>query len=306
MRHATQRCIPYVLSFLALAVVTGAAPVRAQTHEATAQPAAVDRPAAAPPVEGESALDQPSEGEPDVAAPPPQAEAEDAGETPAGGEPSGALNYTLIQLVQFGGIVGYVIISLSVVAVALIVDYALLLRPKVLMPPAEVEQLRSLAAERRWDEIVAEPRASFVGAVMAAGVAERDRGYEASVKAMEDRGDELTGRLLRRIEYLNMIANVAPMLGLLGTVIGMVMAFNQISIAAGGADPRQLAAGIFQALMTTVMGLVVAIPAFFAFSLFRNRVDSLVAEATATAEDLVTPLRSAAQPAEPAPRMRRA
>ncbi len=233
----------------------------------------------------------------------PQAQAAPAESEPAveEGAPAapGGLDYTLIQLVRFGGVVGYVIILLSVVAVALIVDYALLLRPKVLVPPREVDELRERLASGRYDD-VAEPRASFVGAVTVAGVAERERGYEAVVKAMEDRGDELTGRLLRRIEYLNMIANVAPMLGLLGTVIGMVKCFNQISVAAGGADPRLLAAGIFQALMTTVMGLVVAIPAFFAFSIFRNRVDALVAEATAIAEDLVVPLRPPTAPVRPA------
>lgn len=205
----------------------------------------------------------------------------------------GALNYTLVELIQFGGWVGYVIIALSVIAVALIIDYALVLRAKVLQPPQEVAELRGLIAAGRAAEIAGgEPRPSFVGGVVAAGAAEIGRGYEAMVKAMEDRADEITGRLLRRVEYLNLIANVAPMLGLLGTVIGMVEAFNTISVSAGGADPRLLASGIFKALMTTVMGLMVAIPAYFAFGIFRNRVDSLVADATVAAEELMEPLKA--------------
>lgn len=221
-------------------------------------------------------------------------EGEELGEEAGQGEESnGALDYTLMELVAFGGVVGYLIIALSFVAVALFVDDALLLRRKVLMPPAEVEELGGMVREGRYQEVTDVERASFVGAMTAAGVLERGRGYEAMVKAMEDSADGLTGRLLRRIEYLNIIANVTPMLGLLGTVIGMVKCFNQISVAVGGVDPRLLAAGIFQALMTTVMGLIVAIPALFAFSLFRNRVDSLSAEATKCAEDIVAPLRPA-------------
>ena len=224
---------------------------------------------------------------------------DDAAEVAA--EESGALNYTLAQLIQFGGVVGYFIILLSFVAVALIIDDLLLLRRKVLLPEAEIEELRTLIEAGRGHEIAAgPPRSSFIGAMAVAGLREIERSYDAVVKGMEDAADEVTGRLLRRIEYLNVIANVAPMLGLLGTVIGMVRCFNQISVAAGGADPRLLAAGIFQALMTTVMGLMVAIPAFFAFSIFRNRVDALAAESAARAEEVLAPLRPRATAARAA------
>jgi len=215
------------------------------------------------------------------------------GETELGEDTeAGALDYSLLELIQFGGIIGYAIVFLSLVGVALIIDNVLLLRRKVLIPPDEVNEIRVAIEEGAYDRVVTDPpRSSFVGVVTAAGVSERDRGYEAVVKAMEDSADELTGRLLRRIEILNILANVAPMLGLLGTVVGMVKSFNTISVAAGGADPRLLAAGIFQALMTTVMGLTVAIPTVFVYGLLRNRVDSLAADASATAEQLVSPLR---------------
>ena len=206
----------------------------------------------------------------------------------------GALNYSIIDLIRFGGWVGYLIILLSVVAVALVIEYALSLRIKALMPEEEVERLRALLSQRRYEEIASRPpddANTFVTTVVTAGVREHDRGYEAVVKAMEDSADELTGRLLRKIEHLNIIANISPMLGLLGTVMGMVSSFNQISVAVGGVDPRRLAGGIFEALMTTVMGLIVAIPSLYAFGLFRNRVDSLVAATTATAESLVEPLK---------------
>jgi len=212
----------------------------------------------------------------------------------AGGAGDGALNYTLVDLIKFGGWVGYVIIAMSVVAVALVVEYAMSLRPKSLTPDDDVAELEKLIAAGAYDDVatrLADKDCSFVTTVVARGVKEHDRGYDAMVKAMEDTADELTGKLLRKIEHLNIIANIAPMLGLLGTVMGMVNSFNQISVSVGGVDPRRLAGGIFEALMTTVMGLIVAIPALYAFGIFRNRVDSLVSEATAKAEHLVDPLK---------------
>jgi biopolymer transport protein ExbB len=213
------------------------------------------------------------------------------GETAA----ASGMNYNAIDLIKFGGWVGYIIILLSVVAVALVIEYAMSIRLKALVPPEDVQQLAELVSRGEYDEVVARldsDKRSFLVSVVAAGVKERDRGYDAVVKAMEDTADSLTGRLLRKIEHLNIIANVAPMLGLLGTVMGMVNSFNQISVSVGGVDPRRLAGGIFQALMTTVMGLIVAIPALWAFGIFRNRVDAVVSAATAQAETLTDPLKA--------------
>ncbi|MFQ5353146.1 MAG: MotA/TolQ/ExbB proton channel family protein, partial [Candidatus Binatia bacterium] len=188
----------------------------------------------------------------------------------------------------------YIILLLSVISVALVVEYMLSIRRKALMPEEETKQLRSLLDREQYDHVVAklhDGSPSFLTCVVASGVKERGRGYDAVVKAMEDRADELTGRLLRKVEHLNIIANIAPMLGLLGTVMGMVNSFNQISVAVGGVDPRRLAGGIFEALMTTVMGLIVAIPTLYAFGMLRNRIDSLVSAAVARAEDLIEPLK---------------
>ena len=209
----------------------------------------------------------------------------------SGGE---VLNYTLIDLIKFGGWVGYIIIFLSVIAVALIFNYAISIRRKVLAPDKDAAELRDLIEKSNYDDIVAkldDGKTSFLQTVVGRGVKERDRGYDAMAKSMEDAGDELTGGLLRKIEHLNIIANIAPMLGLLGTVIGMVNSFNQISIAVGGVDPRRLAGGIFEALMTTVMGLIVAIPALYFFGIFRNRVDAVVSETFTIAENLIEPLK---------------
>ena len=215
------------------------------------------------------------------------------GQSP-GPEAGAALNYNLIDLIKFGGWVGYVIIFLSVVAVALTVEYAMSIRLRALAPEEDRVALESLVEKQAYTDVEAKldgNSPSFLTVVVARGVKEHDRGYDAVVKGMEDAADEMTGRLLRKIEHLNIIANIAPMLGLLGTVMGMVNSFNQISVSVGGVDPRRLAGGIFEALMTTVMGLIVAIPSLYAFGIFRNRVDATVSAATSTAEALVEPLK---------------
>jgi biopolymer transport protein ExbB len=93
------------------------------------------------------------------------------------------------------------------------------------------------------------------------------------------------------VEYLSVIGSLAPMLGLLGTVTGMLMAFQQVATSQGKAGAADLAEGIYQALVTTVVGLMIAIPALGAFAVFRNRVDQLVAEAAYMVQHAFGPLK---------------
>jgi biopolymer transport protein ExbB len=108
---------------------------------------------------------------------------------------------------------------------------------------------------------------------------------------LEDALAEQSARLFRKIEYLSVIGNIAPMVGLLGTVIGMIFAFQQVAVSQASAGAAQLAEGIYQALVTTVGGLIVAIPSLGVFAVFRNRVDQFVAEAAYMAQHVFTPLR---------------
>ena len=96
------------------------------------------------------------------------------------------------------------------------------------------------------------------------------------------------------LEYLGFIAATAPMLGLLGTVTGMIAAFNEIAATEGAATPSQLAGGISEALVTTCLGLMVAIPVMFFVAFFRNRIDSYVAEAETVVEKLMGHVRKQA------------
>ena len=201
---------------------------------------------------------------------------------------------SLFKLIQLGGIVGWVIILLSCVALGLVIEYAISIRRTRLAPPRDILVLQKLIRERKFDEILKLDRGkiSFLTQVVLAGLKESAQGYSAMLKAMEDTVEALNAALARKIEHLNVIGNIAPMLGLLGTVTGMLRCFNEISQVTGAIEPQQLASGIFEALITTCMGLIVAIPTIYCYALFRNRVDELSAEAALKAEELVNAFKT--------------
>jgi biopolymer transport protein ExbB len=112
-------------------------------------------------------------------------------------------------------------------------------------------------------------------------------------RAMEEASEERTTKYLRQIEWLNLIGNISPMLGLLGTVWGMILAFQTLAASGGTADPTELSGSIGIALVTTLLGLAIAIPALAVYAIMRNRVDSLTSEAMVAAQDLISTFRPA-------------
>ena len=196
---------------------------------------------------------------------------------------------SILDLVKKGGVVGYLIILLSVVSVGLIIDYSFRIRKAKILPPKDAAMLKELIAKKDFESIVKMDgkHASFLVRVASAGMQEVNLGYKSMIKAMEDASEALSAGISRKIEHLNVIGNISPMLGLLGTVIGMLRCFNELAHVAGAIEPKQLAGGIFEALVTTCMGLIVAIPALYCYALFRNRVDEYTGEAALAAEQLV-------------------
>jgi len=197
------------------------------------------------------------------------------------------------DILAAGGVVGLVIMLLSIGAVALVIEHAMTIRSTVLMPPGFGEEIRHLLASGNLAAAQERCRQtpSFLGFVLGSGLAEVDGGWPAVEKGMEDAMADQSARLFRKIEYLSVIGNIAPMLGLLGTVIGMVFAFREVANTQGAARAADLAEGIYLALVTTVEGLIVAIPSLAAFAFFRNRVDQLVAETAYVAQHAVGPIK---------------
>lgn len=196
-------------------------------------------------------------------------------------------------ILRAGGPVGLLIILLSIAAVALVIEHIMTIRAPVLMPPGLDEEVRQLLAAGRLGpaDQACQMQPSFLSFVLRAGFAEVDGGWPAIEKAMEDATAEQSSRLFRKIEYLSVIGNIAPMLGLLGTVVGMIFAFRELADSQGAPRAADLAEGIYLALVTTVEGLIVAIPALAAFAIFRNRVDHFVAEVTYTVQHVTAPMK---------------
>jgi biopolymer transport protein ExbB len=204
---------------------------------------------------------------------------------------------TLLHTIADGGIVGLLIILLSMVSVGFIVEHSLSIRKSVLMPDPVMDELDNLIEQGEVDaaiETCHEPQNQCLATNVISSGLERYQGSEfgfAEYKAaVEEAGEDQTGQLYRKTEVLGLIGSIAPMLGLTGTVLGMIEAFNAIAASGGLARPDELAGGIGKALVTTLMGLVVAIPTMVAFSFFRNKIDSIVAEAGKRIEQILMPL----------------
>lgn len=183
----------------------------------------------------------------------------------------------LVYIFSKGGIFMYPIVLLGFVGIYFIVDAFLLLRKKKLSPPELKEQLRTLLKEKKYEEALklCEERPCALTRILAAGLRARHRGKVAMEEAFAEHGAR-EGMVLRaRISYLNTIAVIEPMLGLLGTVSGMIKAFANVA-AMGMGKSSVLAANISEALITTYGGLVVAIPLMAVFLHLRNQVNSMI------------------------------
>jgi biopolymer transport protein ExbB len=188
-----------------------------------------------------------------------------------------------------GGWIAWMLILLSVVAIALTIEHSVSIRRATIAPPLAAERIRQLFDERQYLDAVRftadEP--SMMGWVVHAGLAEAANGYAAMERAVEDALEERAARLLRKIEYLNVIGSVSPMIGLFGTVYGMILLFASIRASNSFPEPQIVADKISIALITTFWGLAVAIPSLSIFALFRNRIDVLVAECALVVERLL-------------------
>jgi biopolymer transport protein ExbB len=204
---------------------------------------------------------------------------------------------TFFEIVFSGGPIGITIMVLiilcSVAALALAVEQLVTLRQSVLMPDGLRERIQGqlAAGNLKGAYQACESQPSFLSFIVRTSLSEAESGWSAVEKALEDATAEQTARLMRRVEYLAVIGNIAPMLGLLGTVVGLTFAFHEVASTQGVARAADLAGGIYHALVSTIGGLIVAIPAMAAYAAFRNRVDQLAAEAAYTALHALAPVK---------------
>jgi len=195
----------------------------------------------------------------------------------------------VMHLISKSGKIGIFILLLSFIGLALIIEHAVTIRRDKLLPQYFVVELEDLFEAEEYEEALqlCEVEDNLLSRVVAAGLAKIDMGYSTMEEAMSETAEESAMSLHHKISYISLISAIAPMLGLLGTVVGMVIAFEDLRALGAAANAADLAGGISMALMTTVMGLIVAIPMMAAYHFFRNKVMRLDMEAGVIAGDLM-------------------
>lgn len=172
-----------------------------------------------------------------------------------------------------GGAIGWVIILLSVATLALIIEYGVNVRADKICPPETIDEVEALLEEGEYQEALelCESDPNFVTRSLAAGLPRINDGYEKIKESVEAAASIEAVKLQQKVSWMLFLSNVAPMLGLFGTVFGMIKAFNTIVELGGNVQAKDLAGGISAALVTTFLGLFVAIPAVAAYQYFRNK-----------------------------------
>ncbi len=189
-------------------------------------------------------------------------------------------------VIDGGPIAWFILIPLSIITVALIIDNLRIVRNVGVQTGEMLDLVKGSINRRDISGFLAvvnssDVSESFIPAVMKSAIPELKVGIESAEYAAVETIDQHLAKLFRRIEYLNIIGNVSPMIGLFGTVYGIILAFNKLVevVRAGGVtQPDQLAEGISIALVTTFWGLIIAIPALAVYGVLRNKIDAFGAE----------------------------
>ena len=204
--------------------------------------------------------------------------------------PSRPDNLLVYYIKALGATFVIVFVGLSFALVALLVMCFLQLRRTVLMPPELMEGFESHLDKKEFQQAyeLAKADDSYLGRVLAIGLVKLQVGRQQAFDAMRETQAEEAMQLEHKISYVSLIGALAPMFGLLGTVSGMVSAFTVIAQSATQPKHHELASGISQALVTTLIGLWIAIPAVACFSLFRNWLEQLNSDVDTEAVRLIS------------------
>lgn len=193
------------------------------------------------------------------------------------------------DLFKTTGIVGILLVITSVVGTALTIQYAVNLRQEKLGPPHLISELETLLAEKNFEQALAvcDADRSYLARIVAGAVVRGEAGYEEMKKGMEESIMEEAFRLNAKISYLALIGNIAPLLGLLGTVTGMVTSFQKIE-QMKSPTPADLATGVYESLVNTTMGLFAAIVFLTVAFFFKNKISGTTLSLNTIAGELLS------------------
>lgn len=209
----------------------------------------------------------------------------------------------LVWMARASGPIGLIIAAMSFYLVALIVWMALNYRTVAVVPRGLVREVQDLLDQKKYSESYHRLAAdsSLLARVLAAGVRKLPAGLPHAQRAMELANEDATMEMEHRTTYLATVGTLGPMIGLVGTVYGMIMAFRVIALEGSSPQASQLAAGISTALFATLEGIAISIPAIYFYSMFRNRIARLSLEVAMAAEPLLEQFAPGVRTHETAP-----
>jgi biopolymer transport protein ExbB len=201
---------------------------------------------------------------------------------------------TMQQILRDGGTVGWIIIVLSVATLAIIIECSVTIRRDKICRPELIDEIEALLEEDEIQEALelCESEPNFFTNMLAAGLGKASLGYDEMKTAMENRGGIEITRLMQKVGWVLWLSNIGPLLGLFGTVTGMIAAFNVIKALGAAVTPTDLATGISAALVTTFDGLIVSMPAMTAYQYFRDKATRIAIDFGSIGEDMLQRFRS--------------
>ena len=199
---------------------------------------------------------------------------------------------TIFEEINKGGVIAYIILVMSFIMLSLVIEHIVSIRQEKVCPGDLVNELRDYFKDNQYEEALelCNVEKNMLTNVVRAGLARLDAGYERMQEAMQEAGEESSLMMQQKVSYLNLMGNIGPMVGLLGTVDGMVNAFAIIGTQTV-VKPAALAGAISEALVCTLLGLAVAIPSMCAYQFFSNRAMQVSLTTAATATDLMEHFR---------------
>jgi biopolymer transport protein ExbB len=255
----------------------------------------------------EPKADMAAKDAPKEAAPAPPAEADAPAKSaaaPAGAE--GAAPPARLNMLQWAarasGPIGGLLLLLSIYFGALVIRLFMEFRVSEAVPTALVERLEAAIRDKKFQDAydACKDNDSYLARLVRTGIANLPQGRQEAKEAMQGTAEEIVTTLEMKISYLAIIGTLGPMIGLVGTIWGMILSFQEIATAAGAQPrPEKVAEGISTALFITLEGVTLAVPAIFFFAFFRNRIAQMTMEATRVADRTINSLVAAAKAVKP-------
>jgi biopolymer transport protein ExbB len=197
-------------------------------------------------------------------------------------------NKSAMELFQSTGLVGWMMVLVSMTGTALVIEHLVNIRREKLAPTPLAQDLQALIEEEQYDEAVelCDQEGGYLSNLVGAALRLRHAGYQEMINSLEAAANEETFKMQTKISYLSLIGNIGPLLGLLGTVTGMITAFQKIE-RLKAPTPKDLASGVYESLVNTTMGLFIGITFLTCYFLYKNKVTKMCLSINLQAVDLL-------------------